>query len=172
MLLARIGERLLHIRLGNSDLRFIGAQLLVAIQPDFRQHFKSRFEAQRFAVVHMQVRHPRLRYGMQAQPLSLLPEEARDQRFDHVGLDLFRKTLSNNRRWNMATPEAGNARYLLIFLDQRIGLPVDIIDRNLHLNLAFGGVLFSGAFFGLSGAHNYLSKAAAATESVGKWLRC
>jgi len=54
----------------------------------------------------------------------------------------------------MAAPEAGNARHLLIFLNQRIGLPVDILDRNLNLNLAFGR-----AFFGLSGAHSYLSKA-------------
>src|SRR6266852_1324180 len=177
MLLAQIGERLLHIRIGNSDLRFIGAQLLVAFQLDFRQHFKGRFEPERFAVVHMQVRHPRLRYRMQAQPLSLLPEEARDQRFDHVGLDLFRKTLANNRRRNMAAPEARNPRYLLIFLDQRIGLPVDIRDRDLHLNLAFGGAFFGRAFLGravldISGAHSNLSKAVAAAESGGKWLDC
>ena len=70
----------------------------------------------------------------------------------------------------MAAPEAGNTRYLLIFLDQRIGLPVDIRDRNLHLNLAFGGAFFGRAVFGLSGAHSNLSKAAAAAESGGKRL--
>ena len=133
MPLAQVGERLLHIGLGNRNFRFIGAQFFVAFQLDFRQHFKGGFEAQRFALVQVQVGDPRLRYRMQAQPLGLLPEEARDQRLDHVGLDLFRKTLANNRRRNMAAPEAGNARHLLIFLDQRFGLPVDFFDRNLDL---------------------------------------
>src|SRR6267378_4703467 len=111
---------------------------------------------------------------MNAQPLCLLPEVARDQRLDHVGLDLFRKPLANNRRRNMAAPEAGNTRYLLIFLDQRIGLPVDIRDRNLNLNLALGGAFFGRAVLGravldISGAHKCLSKAAAAAESEGKF---
>jgi hypothetical protein len=64
----------------------------------------------------------------------------------------------------MAAPEAGNTRYLLIFLDQRIGLPVDIRERDLNLNFSF-----RGAFFGFSGTHNCLSKAAAAAESEGKF---
>jgi len=127
--------------------------------------------------VQVQVRHPRLRYRMNAQPLGLLPEVARDQRLDHVGLDLLRKTLANNRSRNMAAPEAGNARYLLIFLDQRIGLPVDICDWNLHLNLALGGAFVGRAVFGravldISGAHSNLSKAVAAAESGGKSLDC
>ena len=119
MPLAQIGERLLHIRFGNRDLRLIGAQLFVAFQLDFGQHLEGGLETQRFAIVQVQVGHPRLRYWMQAQPLGLLPEKSRDQRLDHVGLDLFGETLADNRRWNMAAPEAGNARHLLIFLDQR-----------------------------------------------------
>src|SRR5271157_4401706 len=67
----------------------------------------------------------------------------------------------------MAAPEAGNARHLLIFLDQRIGLPVDVLDRNLNHDLAF-----RGAFFSFSGAHNYLSKTAAPAETGGKSLGC
>src|SRR6266478_3596000 len=169
MPLAQIGQRFLHIFLGNRDLRLIGAQLFVALQLDFRQHLKGSFEPQRLALVQAQVRHPRLRYGMNAQPLSLLPEVARDQRLDHVGLDLFRKALANNRRRNMAAPEAGNTRYLLIFLDQRIGLPVDVRDGNLHLNLALGGAFLGRAVLGLSGTHSNLSKASAAAESEGKF---
>ena len=117
----------------------------------------------------VQVRHSRLRYGMNTQPLGLLPEVARDQRLDHVGLDLFRKALANNRRWNMAAPEAGNTCYLLIFLDQRIGLPVDIRDRDLNLNLAFGGAFLGRAVLDISGAHSNLSKAVATAESEGKF---
>ena len=78
MTLAQVGESLLHIGLGNRNLRFIGAQLFVAFQLDFRQHLKGGFEAQRFALVQMQVRDPRLRYRMKAEPLRFLLEEARD----------------------------------------------------------------------------------------------
>ncbi len=42
----------------------------------------------------------------------------------------------------MAAAEAGNARHLLIFLDQRVGLPVDVRDRNLNRDFALGGALF------------------------------
>ena len=74
----------------------------------------------------------------------------------------------------MAAPEAGNTRYLLIFLDQRIGLPVDIRDRDLNLNLALGGAFLGRAVLGrvvldISGAHSNLSKAVAAAESEGKF---
>jgi len=106
----------------------------------------------------MQVGDPRLRNGMQAQPLRLLAKEAGDKRFDHVGFDLFGKTLANNRRRNMAAPEPGNARHLLILLDQRFGLPAHFFGRHLDLDLAFGGAFFGRAFVDVSGAHNYLSR--------------
>src|SRR5208282_1347815 len=100
---------------------------------------------------------------------------------DHIGLDLFGKALANDRCRNMATAEAGNARDFLVFLDQRIGLPVDVLDRNLDLDFALGGACLRStlrgravlrAFFDLSRAHNYLSGAAAAAESGGKRFRC
>ena len=69
----------------------------------------------------------------------------------------------------MAAPEAGNVRYLLIFLDQRLGLPIHILDWNLNFNLALGGAFFGRIFvrtiFDLSRAHSYLSSPAAAAES-------
>ena len=69
----------------------------------------------------------------------------------------------------MTAPEAGDARYLLVFLDQRFGLPVDVLDWNLDLNLALGGAflgrIFVSTIFNLSRAHNYLSSAAAVAES-------
>ncbi len=163
MTLAQIGERLFDIGFGNRDFRLVGAQIFVAFRFDLRQHFKGGLETQRFALVQVQVGDPRLRYGMQAQALGLLPEVARDQRLDHIGLDLFGKTLANNRRGNMAAPETGNASHLLIFLDQRFGLAGDVRDWNLNLNLAFGGTVFrigdgfGRVFFGFSGAHKYLS---------------
>jgi len=153
MTLAHIGDRLLHIGLGNSDLGFIGAQFFVAFEFDLRST-QGGLEAQRLAIVQVQIGDPRLRYWMQAQPLSLQSRRARDQGLDHVGLDLFRKTLANDRRRNVAAPEARNARHLLIFLDQRIGFAGDMLDRNLNLNLAFGGAFFGrvfvGRIFGLS----------------------
>jgi hypothetical protein len=76
----------------------------------------------------------------------------------------------------MAAAEAGNACHLLIFLDQRVGLPVDILDRNLNRDLALGGAGFGRnfgrsfrgcAFFSIRGAHSCLSSAVAAAESGG-----
>src|SRR5208282_786296 len=68
----------------------------------------------------------------------------------------------------MAAAEAGNARHLLIFLDQSVGLPVDILDRNLNRDLALGGAFFRRAFFNISRAHSCLSSVAAAAESGEK----
>ena len=96
---------------------------------------------------------------MQAQPLCFPPEKLGDQGLDHVGLDLFGEALTNNRRRNMAAAKPGNTGDFLIFLDQRVGLAVDVRDRNLNLNLALGA-----AFFCFSGAHNYLSKTAHGRE--------
>ena len=59
----------------------------------------------------------------------------------------------------MAAPEAGNARHLLVFLDQRVGLAGDIRYRDLNLDLTFGCALFICVFGSFSGAHNNLSKA-------------
>src|SRR5579859_1220261 len=114
---------------------------------------------------------------MQAETLRFAPEKLGNQSFDHVGLDFFGKTLADNRRGNVAAAEAGNSRHLLIFLDQRVGLPVDVLDGNLNYDLAFGGAVFRRAFFGrtifgLSGAHDYLSKTAMAAESGEKLPRC
>src|SRR6202167_6510543 len=106
MTLAHFAERLLDICFRNRNLGLIGTQLLVAFQPDFRQHLKSRLEAQWLTVVKMQVSDARLRYGMQAKPLGFLAEEARNQRFYHVGLDLFRKALANDRRRDVPAPGA------------------------------------------------------------------
>src|SRR5271154_4895519 len=72
----------------------------------------------------------------------------------------------------MAAAEAGNACHLLIFLNQRVGLPVDVCDRNLNRDLALGGACLGRNFRGravldISGAHSCLSSAAAAAESGG-----
>ena len=158
---------------------------------DFRQNLESRFEAQGLAIVQVQVGHPRLRYGMQTQSLSLLPEETRNQRFNHVGFDLFGKTLADDGRRNMAAPEAGNACQLLIFLDQRIGLAIDIRDRDFDLNLALGGafpgytflgcvflgrairrVFLGRAVFNLSGAHKVPFQCGRGSRVGRKLLRC
>src|SRR6267154_486906 len=95
----------------------------------------------------MQVSDPRLRYGMQAQPLGFLAKEARDQSFHHVGFDFFREALANDRGRDVTAPEAWDTRYLLILLDQGFGLAVDVRERNLDFDLALGGAFFRGAVF-------------------------
>src|SRR5277367_5464147 len=117
----------------------------------------------------MQIGDSRLRYRMQAQPLRFLAEKPRNKRFDHIGFDFFRETLTDDGRRNVAAAEAGNAGHLLIFLDQRFGLSIDVRDRNLNSDFALGAAaaraFLSSVFFCFSGAHNYLSSAAAADES-------
>jgi len=71
----------------------------------------------------------------------------------------------------VAAAEAGNACHLLIFLDQEVGLPVDVLEWNLDLNFALGGAaffdgtvvrrtVFDRRIFDLSRAHSNLSNAA------------
>jgi hypothetical protein len=52
----------------------------------------------------------------------------------------------------MPSPKAGQAGQLLIFLNQRFGLPGYFLRWNLDLNLALGST-----FFDFRGAHNRLS---------------
>src|SRR5438128_11169618 len=89
---------------------------------------------------------------MHAEPLCLLPEKSRDQSLDDIGLNFFRKTLADDRRRHMASPKAGQARHLLIFLNQRIGLARYFLRWDLNFNFALGGALVS-----FRGAHNRLS---------------
>src|ERR1700690_1983110 len=69
----------------------------------------------------------------------------------------------------MAAPETGDARDLLIFLDQRFGLAANFRRRYLDLDLAFR------ALFCFCGAHSLPFKASAAALSRGEagreWLR-
>src|SRR5580698_4697640 len=169
MLLAQIVERLLNIRFRNGNLRFICAQFFVAFEFDFRQYLKRRLKAQRLAVMNVQVGNTRLRHRMDSQPLCLLAEVPRNQRFDDVGLDLFRKALANNRRWNVPAPEARNPGDLLIFLNQGLGFTANFGGRYLDLDLAFR------TLFCFCGAHSLPFKASTAAWSRGgagrEWLR-
>ena len=69
----------------------------------------------------------------------------------------------------MASTEARDASHFLILLDQGVGLPIDVGERNFDLDLATGDAVFvsisARVFFGFSGAHIHLSEAGAAAES-------
>ena len=151
MLLEQSVQRLLHFLIGNRDLRLFRPQFLVALNLDFGHDFKGGFKAQRFVVFQVEVGDLRLRYRDQALLVSLFAEVTRNQRFHHVALQIFGKTLADDGCGHMSAAEAGDARQLLIFLDQGFGLAVHFLDGNLNRNLP------PGAAAGLSGAHICLS---------------
>ena len=65
----------------------------------------------------MEIGHSWLRNRVHTQAFRLLPEIARDQSFDNIGLDFFGETLPDDRRGHMASPETWQARHLLVFLN-------------------------------------------------------
>ena len=71
--------------------------------------------------------------------------------FDHVTFQVFGKTLPDDRRRHMPAAEAGNARQLLILLNNCLGLAIYVLDGNFNRNFP------PGAAAGLSGAHICLS---------------
>src|SRR5438094_8250987 len=97
--------------------------------------------------MNVQVGDSRLRHWLQPQLLRFAAKIARHQSLNHFALDVFGKTLADDRRWHMATPETGQARKFLIFLDQRFGLTGHFLGGNLDLNFPFDTVS------GFGGAH-------------------
>jgi len=77
--------------------------------------------------------------GLGARPLA---GRSGDEGLDHISLDFFGKALANDGGRHVATPEAGNARHLLVFLNERLGLPVHVRDGNLDFDLAFVALSF------------------------------
>ena len=151
MLLAHAVERLLDFFIGDRDLRLVGAQLFVSLDFDLGHDFEAGFEAQGFVVLQLQIGDLRLRDRDQALLVGFFAEIAGDQGLDHITLQVFGKTLADDGCGHMSAAEAGDARQLLIFLDQGCSLAIYFFDRNLNCNLP------PGAAGGLSGAHICLS---------------
>ena len=120
VLLAQAVQRLLDFFIGHGDFRLLGAQLLVAFDLDLGHHFEAGLEAQRLVVVQVEVGDLRLRHRDQTLLVGLLAEVARDQGLDHVALQVFGKALPDDGGGHMSAAEAGEARQLLILLDQGI----------------------------------------------------
>ena len=162
VLLAHAVQRLFDFFIGHGDFRLFGAQLFVAIHLDFRHHFEAGLEAQRFVVFQVEVGDLRLRHRDQALPVGLFAEVARDEGLDHIALEIFGKTLTDDGGGHMPAAEAGDTRQFLIFLDQGIGLAGDFFDGNLNRDLP------SGAAAGLSGAHICLSGLGRSNRSISE----
>ena len=162
VLLAHAVQRLLDFFIGHRDLGLFGAQLLVALDLDFGHHFKAGLEAQRFVVLQVQIGDLRLRHRDQSLLVGLFAEVAGDEGLDHIALQVFGKTLADDGGGHMSAAEAGDARQLLIFLDQGIGLAVYFLDGNFNRDLP------PGAAAGLSGAHICLSGFGRSNRSISE----
>ena len=95
-----------HFFVRYDDLRMVGAQFLVAFDLDLGQDLEAGLEAQRLAVMNVQVGDARLRYRNHPQLFRLFAEVARDQRLDHVALQIFFEALPDDRRGHVPGAEA------------------------------------------------------------------
>ncbi len=154
MLLAHVVQRFLDFLVFYFDFRMVGAQLLVALDLDLGHDLEAGLEAQRLAIMNMQVGDARLGDRNHSQLFGFLAEVARDQRLDHIALQVFFKSLPDDRRRHVPGAEPGQARHLLIFLDQHFSFAGDFFggdfDRNLALDAVF---LLFGCF---RRTHNFL----------------
>ena len=138
VLLAHAVQGLLDFFVGDCDLGLFGAQFFVAFDLDLGHHFKAGFEAQRLVVLQVEIGDLRLRHRDQTLLVGFFAEVARDQGFDHITLQVFGKTLADDGGGHMSAAEAGDARQLLIFLDQGIGLAIYFFDGNFNLRSPAG----------------------------------
>src|SRR5215471_19647753 len=122
----------------------LGAELLVAFDLDLRHDFKAGLKVPGLAFMGVQIGDPRLRHRNESQPFRLLAEELGNQSVDNVVLNLLFETLTNDGCGDMSSPESRDARQLLIFLHQGLGLPRNVLGWNLDFNLA----LRAGSSFG------------------------
>ena len=140
MLLAHAVERLLDFLVGDGDLRIVGAQFLVAFDLDLGHHLEAGLEAQRLAVVNVQVGDPRLRDRNQSQLLRLFAEVARHQSLNHIALEVFLEALPDDGSGHVPGAESRQPRHLLILLDDDFSFASNFLGRDLDRNLALDAV--------------------------------
>ncbi len=142
VLLAHAVDRSFDFFVFYNDLGVVGAKLLVAFDHDLRQDFEAGLEAQRFAVVNVQVGDARLGDWNHALLFGFLAEVAWDEGLDHVALEVFFEALLDDGRGHVTGAEARQARHLLVFLDDHFHFASDIFGGDFDRDFAFDAVFF------------------------------
>jgi len=118
---------------------------------NFRQDFKAGLEAQRLAVVHVEVGDAGLRNRDQALLFGLAPEKFGDQSLGDIALEAFAKALFDDGGGHVPGAEAGQAGAFLVALNLEIGFAGDVGGWNLDRNLALGIFLIGFWLYGVGG---------------------
>jgi hypothetical protein len=138
-LLADVGQRLFDFFVGDGNLRLVGAQILVALDLNFRQHFEAGLESQGLAVVNVQIGHAGLRNRDEALLLGFPAKIFRNQRFDHIVLKAVAEALPNDRSRHVPGAKARQPRAFLIAHNLQLGLAHNFgggdLDRDLPLDV-------------------------------------
>ena len=143
VLLAHVVQRVFDFFILYDDLRMVGAQLFVALDHDLGHDLEAGLEAQRLAVMNVQVGDLGLRHRNQAELFGFFAEVARDQGLDHVAFQIFFEALLDDGRGHVAGAEAGQARDFLILLDDRFRFASDFLGGDFDRDLALDAVLSS-----------------------------
>src|SRR5208282_3265650 len=94
-------------------------------------------EAQRFAIMHVQIGDAGLRNRDQSLLFSFPAEVFRNQRLDHIILQAIAETLADDGGGHMSGAKAGQPRTLLIALNLRFGLARNFRSWDLDRDLPF-----------------------------------
>ncbi len=98
----------------------IGPKFFVAFYFDLGHDFEAGLEVHPFALMHMQIRDPRLRNRNQPLAFRFLPEVLGHQSVHNVVLNILSEALTDDRRRHMPAPKTRNAGEFLILLNQGV----------------------------------------------------
>src|SRR5215470_2353817 len=115
----------------------LGPQFLVSLDLDLGHDLEAGLKPQRLALMNMQIGDPRLRNGDHAKLLGFLAEVFRYERLNHIALQVFLKSLPDDRSGYMPGTEPKQPRHLLIFCDKSFDFTGEFIGWDFHRNLTF-----------------------------------
>ena len=130
LLLADFLEPLGDVLVGDFGIVVGHFDVLVFPQLDLRDHFELGLEAQRLALVEMDVLDIGRAHHVEVFGLELLLQVLGDQVFQHLLPDIAGELLANQRGGRLARPEARELGALLDVGDDAAGLAFHLVDRD------------------------------------------
>ncbi len=152
MLFPHAVQRFFNFFILHNDLRMVRAEFLISLYVNLGHDLEAGLELQRLAIVNVQVGHARLRDRNHPELFRLFAEIPRNERLDHIALEIFFKPLPDDSGRNVSCAEPRQPCNLLIFLNERFRFARDFFRRNLDRDLPVHSVFILG-IDGLRGTH-------------------